>query len=456
MQSAYVALVYVVLLALGLTAPFTFSLAYIWVDLSGPQNVSALLSTVPVSMICAVGAIGAFVVTLGSKPLHLTLTIWLTLVMAVWITLTTTWAVAPIAAWAKWDWAFKTVLFSAILPLIFTTRAQIEAFLQTYVFSVAVVIVPYGIKTFVSGGGYGRALSVGAYDSGIAESSTLAAISIMCIPILSALRRHSILLPWPHVRNAIYWGYIGICLFTAVGTYARTGLIAMIVLAIIGILRSKRKMVAIVLLSLVVAIGVSLTADGWRERMSTVETYDTEGSALGRILVWKWTLDFAIDNPLGGGFNSYLTNTITFPPAPGQTEGVVIHGKAFHNIFIEVLGEHGWFGLAIFVAIIGSSALQLWQTSRRAKRDKRLAWCGDMATALLASLIILTVSGNFVGIAFQPTFWYLFAVSSSVATYARGVARSEAVAPAEDDPAATRLAANVPPGRGRRAVSAWP
>lgn len=453
MQAAYVALIYATLMVLGFAAPFTFSLAYVWVDLSRPQNISGLLSTIPVAMICGVLAIGAFVMTLGSTKLRITPTIWLTLLMAVWVSLTTTWAVAPISAWVKWDWAFKTVLFSAILPLIFTTRVQIEAFLQTYMFSIGVLIIPYGIKTFLSGGGYGRALSVGSYDAGIAESSTLSAVAVMCIPILSALRKRSVLLPIPQARNVIYWGYIALCLLTAIGTFARTGLVAMIVLAIISIVRSRRKMLSIILLSLVIAIGASFTEDSWRERMSTVETYDTEGSALGRILVWQWTLGFAADHPLGGGFNSYLVDVITFPPVPGRSEGVVVRGKAFHNIFIEVLGEHGWPGLAIFVALFVLSGWQLWMTMRRAKRDPRLAWCGEFASAALTGLIILAVAGNFIGIAFQPMIWYFFAISSSLATFARRATAEEAEP--EADPAPSLVAAPAP-ARRRRAISAWP
>ena len=91
----------------------------------------------------------------------------------------------------------------------------------------------------------------------------------------------------------------------------------------------------------------------WADRMSTITQYNTEGSSLGRILVWEWTLHFVQSHPFGGGFNAYVVDTITFPALDDVGAPIVIHGKAFHSMYFEALGEHGWPGLGLLLGLAG-------------------------------------------------------------------------------------------------------
>ena len=49
------------------------------------------------------------------------------------------------------------------------SRIQIEAFAQTYVLSLAANFVPFGVKTFISGGGYGTNLGLEQGNAGLSE-----------------------------------------------------------------------------------------------------------------------------------------------------------------------------------------------------------------------------------------------------------------------------------------------
>src|SRR5205085_10885992 len=133
-------------------------------------------------LIMAVGAICSYALLDWRSLPRLTLATLLTVMLAFWVTLTTTWALSPIAAWEKWDWAFKTIVFSALLPLFFRSRIQIESFIQLYVASLLVHFGPVGLKTLLSGGGYGRSLGIVGGNSGLAEGATLATICAMLIP----------------------------------------------------------------------------------------------------------------------------------------------------------------------------------------------------------------------------------------------------------------------------------
>ena len=407
MSDIYFVLVYVALLGAGIAAPFALTLGYVWVDLSYPQFLSTYLAGVPVALVMGGAAIvGYLLADRGPAPASKLITI-LTLSMAIWVTLTSTWAVAPAdAAWDKWNWAFKTILFSAFIPYSIRSRTRIEAFLSVFAFAVAVHLIPGAIKTLLGGTGYSRAFGIIRSNSGILESSTLATIAVMLIPVLLSLQRHSmLLLPWPRLHRIVYSGYAILCAVAAVGTFARTAIVGFGALAAGGLVRSQHRIAAFILLVIALLGAIYLAPGEWHGRMETIDTYGEDTSALRRILVWKWTIEFAAVHPFGGGFNAFFVDQITLP------DGSVAHGVAYHNAFIEVLGEHGWIGLALFVSLCLLTIWNLWRVQRQTLAIKECSWLNDLAGALLVSFFVLVGCANFIGIAFQPLFWYWFAIS---------------------------------------------
>jgi probable O-glycosylation ligase (exosortase A-associated) len=235
------------------------------------------------------------------------------------------------------------------------------------------------------------------------------------VPILLYLSKHAILVPrWRIVRLG-YLGLAGLALVASIGTHQRSGLIGIVVLAAALWLRTKHKVLVGAACILGAVTLLYAASDSWTQRMGTIDDYNSEASARGRILVWQWTLGFVADHPLGGGFNSFVVNEIRTPGDATNPEGSVIHGKAFHSIYFETLGEHGWIGLGLFLAINIATLLSLQRVIRRSRGSETMAWCGDLAAALQVSLLVLLASGAFIGIAFQPMFWYLFAAAGCLA-----------------------------------------
>ncbi len=311
------------------------------------------------------------------------------------------------------------LLFSAFLPYIIRSRVQIEAMLQVFALSLAVMFVPFGLKTLISGGGYGVQLGVTSGNSGLNEGSTLAAVCLMLVPILLFLRQHRLLLPRALWVDAMFLALIGLAIAAAVGTYERTALVGLAVVGVFCWARSRHKIAFGLACAVVLAVLAFGTSSGWNARISTVDQFQQESSALGRILVWRWTLGFVGTHPLGGGFDSYTVDTITFPPPPDGGEPLVRHGIAFHSIYFEVLGEHGWPGLFLFLGLFVVGLLTLQGVVRRTRRVPHLAWCRDLAVALQASLLTLATCGAFIGIAFQPTLYYMFAATTCLREYVR-------------------------------------
>nr|WP_294517403.1 putative O-glycosylation ligase, exosortase A system-associated [uncultured Rhodopila sp.] len=417
MRSVWLLSLYLAFIVMGASAPFVTTLGYVWVDTFRPQEVAYLiLNQIPVALIMGIAAVGSYMVLDRRSPPRFSLETGLVVLMALWVTLTLTWAEVPDAAWGKWSTVFKTLIFAAFVPYVIRSRIQIEAFAQTYVLSLAANFIPFGIKTMISGGGYGSNLGLQQGNSGLSEGGLLSTVCLMAVPLAIYLSNYSLLIPRLKLSGWGYRGIAGLAIMTAIGTYERSALIGLIALGAIMWVRSKNKFV-FGLAGLVVAGAVAFTtSSAWNQRISTIGSFQTENSAYVRILVWKWTLDYTSRNPLGGGFQAYLIDHVDVP-GTAESPGFTQFGRAFHSIYFEVLGEHGYPGLFMFLLIAGSMLVKLHRLSKKASAYPELDWVVSLSGALQGGLAVFLTAGAFVGIAFQPMFWYFVAMGISLNAY---------------------------------------
>jgi putative inorganic carbon (hco3(-)) transporter len=415
-----VGLLYLAFLVLGTTTPFALVLGYVWVDAFVPQDIgSMVLGGVPVALIMGAAAVLFYIFADRESPPRIRWTTVLTVLMAGWCSVTLLWAVAPAAAIDKWDWAFKTVLFSAFIPYVIRSRVQIEAFILVYIFASLIQILPVGVKQAISGGYYGAQHGLIEGNSGLTESSTLAGVCLMLLPWALWAGRHALMVPNARLRRL---GGIGLALtylITAVGTFARTGLVGMAVLGVLMFIESRRKFITILAIIPIIAGLVMFSQKSWTQRMDTIANYQQDDSAMTRIEVWKWTLRFAASHPLGGGFNSFFINEIHLPSLESGQPPRVEYGRAFHNSYMEVLGEQGYPGLAVFVTLVIGTLISLRRTARRCRGNPELAWCADLCKSLSVGLLVWVPCSMFVGDAFQPFYWYNFALGACLSEYVR-------------------------------------
>ncbi len=179
-------------------------------------------------MIMAIAALGGYLLVDRRSPPPLTLQTVLQISMAVWVSLTLIWAQVPDAAWVKWDWAFKTIAFATFIPYVIRSKVQIEAFAQTYVFSLAANFVPFGLKVLKSGGGYGVNLGLQSGNSGLAEGGLLSTCCLMAVPLAFYLAAHSQLIPKLKILPLAYWAIAILSIVTAIGTYERSALLGLV------------------------------------------------------------------------------------------------------------------------------------------------------------------------------------------------------------------------------------
>ncbi|HEY0185206.1 MAG TPA: putative O-glycosylation ligase, exosortase A system-associated [Rhodopila sp.] len=417
LRSIWLLFVYVSFLGLSVPAPFVATLGYVWVDTFQPQLVAfVVLNELPVAMIMGIVAVGSYVLLDRRSPPPISIEAALLVSMVIWVSLTLIWAQAPDEAWIKWDVVSKTLAFAAFVPFVIRSRVQIEAFAQTYVLSLAANFVPFGLKVLISGGGYGRNLGLQAGNTGLSEGGLLSTSCLMAVPLAIFLASHTRLVPKSKLVSLGYWTIAGLAVVTAVGTYERSALVGLVILAAYMWIRSRHKVAFGAVVAAAACVMLYSASTAWNSRISTIGDPDMESSAYVRILVWKWTLGFVAEHPFGGGFQSYLINHVDVPGSATQAAHIEF-GRAFHSIYFEVLGEHGYPGLAIFLALAGLMFFRLRRVSRQARAYPELQWVADLSDALQSGMAVFLTAGAFVGIAFQPMFWYFIALSISLSAY---------------------------------------
>ncbi len=436
---------------LGLRQPYVALCGVIWIDLYKPQLLSmSFLADRPLSLIMT--AVFALSMLLNIEKLRWPKHKLYTLIFAAfmgWITLTTYFAQFQAEAWFKWDAAFKTMLLAYFIPFALAKREHLELFLWTLVSTMGFFFFVAGVKSLFGGGGYG--ISLISDNPGIMwnEGSTLAAQAIAALPLLYYAGKHSLLKQRFPQLGLIMLGLGVAAVLVLVGTQARTGLITLFALILFTLMYSRSRGTIIAVCILAPLFAMPFMPQEWTERMTTMKNSQQESSAQGRVVVWRWTVDFANEHPvLGGGFYAYLANAGQLKNYAHEGEVVIDNpaGKAFHNIFFEVLGEHGYVGLAMYVVIVFHALLVGRRTYRRAENPE---WLKSMALCTFVSTAVYCIGGLFIGIAFYPWLYYMYGLTvalsgANVAASAGAASESATGNQARKRPALPRAPASTP------------
>jgi len=431
MQSLFLSAVFAVLMGAGFFAPFAAALGFVWVDIVRPQQLAwSIINDKPLSFIAAIATLVLFFGKDRKSPPRFDPILLLIVLFTLWATTTTFMSDFQSQAWGKWDWASKVLIFAVLIPYLFRSRVQIEAFLLILVFSASTILFSAGVKTILGGGGYGTLAVMGTGNTGLSESSTLAVVCVMLIPLIMFLMRYTIIFPRNLLTRGLFLAIIVMALAAVVGTTARTGIIAVAVMCLLSMLQSKKKMwwIAGLAIAAVVILNLDLSETRWGSRMSTIETYNADSSAMGRIKVWEWTIGYVGDHPLGGGFDAYLHNRILGVSTEGVTQYLPegqLGGKAFHSIYFEVLGEQGIPGFAMYFMMVGLALFKLTRLKRTWRDDPGMGWVSGLANAMLTSIVVILAGGSFVGIAYQPYMFYMLSLTVALDQYAVRVMRDQ-------------------------------
>lgn len=368
------------------------------------------------------------------KQLPLTPLVVLTLLFALWVTFTSFFALAPSPdVWAKWTLILK-ILFMCLVGFALTTTKER---VNQLIWAVALTLGVWGVKGAVWSLLHGGA-GIHGPDGGPLSDNNDFGLGLVLIPPL--LFYH-----WQLSTNRLLRNGLLVLVFfvtlAIVFTYSRGALVGLCAMATVFWLRSRAKL-ATGLLILLAAVSIySFAPKEWFGRMETIQTYEADQSAMSRINLWKISLRIAELHPVtGGGFRVTYWPAITNKMLIGTDLPKLRIPRAPHSIYFEVLSEHGWIGLALFLMIGVYSWLNCSWLIRSSRRRPDLAWANTLGRTGQPVLVGYAAAGAFASQAYLDEYWCVIFILEA----ARRLVAKEIANPAGFIPTTASIVQRVP------------
>lgn len=371
-----------------------------WFSLMNPHRLTwGFAYTLPFAQIIGLTTIVSFL--LGKKENRLK--VWapetlVLIVLIIWISITTIFAVNKTGATEELSRFLKIQVFIFLTIALISDKEKLNGLIWVIVASIGFYGVKGGIFTIATGG---SARVWGPSGSFIAGNNELALAMLMTIPLMRYLQLNT---ENKHLRLVLL-GAMLLTTFSVLGSQSRGAFLGIMMIGLFFWWKSPHKIGSTILVGIVTAIILIFMPQSWWDRMNTIETYQEDASAMGRINAWWVAFHTANDSITGGGANMFIPIMFEkYAPVPWDVHDV-------HSIYFEMLGEQGWPGLALFLSLILLTWIRCNKIALLSKNRPELKWAKDLALMLQVSLIAYATAGAFLGLAYYDYFYDLVAIS---------------------------------------------
>lgn len=393
----------VILIVFG-AVPFIFTKPHIgayvwaWIGFMNPHRLTwGVAHNFPFALLIA-GAtlIGIFVTKEARKfPGGALTTVWIMLVL--WMCFTTLFALIPERAYDEWLRMFKIQVMTFVTILLVQKRERLHILVWVVAMSLAFYGIKGGVFSALTGGRY---MVWGPEGTFISGNNSLALALVMTLPLLRYLQMTT-------VNRWVKWGLtgaMGLCALSILSSYSRGAFLALSAMAMFLTIKSRKRGMIIVGIIIAIPILYQFMPEKWFDRMETIQTYEEDRSAMGRINAWWFAFNIAKANPItGGGFNTFDPELFKrYAPNPDDFHDA-------HSIYFEMLGEHGFIGLLIFLSLGVTAFFTGGSILRKVKDRPDLKWAYDLASMVQVSLIGYAIGGAFLGLAYFDLYYTLIA-----------------------------------------------
>jgi probable O-glycosylation ligase (exosortase A-associated) len=402
------------MLPVFLFRPWVGLLAWAWIGYMNPHRLTwDFAFNLPFAMLVAIPTMLGFLFTRERRPFLWTRETVLLLILWGWFTVTSIFSVYPDAAWAKWNEVSKILLMAMLTVPLFQDRERLRLLLLVIACSLGFYGLKGGIFALMTGGQY---MVLGPPNSFFADNTELSLALTMSAPISLYLAKEE---TDRRRRLALY----ALFFFTVVAvpfTYSRAGILGLAVVLIVLFASARRRVLMIPIVVVGLFAFVWFAPERWFNRVETLQDYQADQSAQLRLMSWRVGVAIASERPvLGGGFRVFIhreTYDMYLPEFP------LSYGADAHSVYFGLLGEHGWVGLGLYLALVGCTLSSLQKLRRL--RIAELAWISQYARMLQASLLAFLVTGAFLSVAYFDLVYQLI----MVAVILKGLARQHVAA----------------------------
>ena len=401
MKAILLAIVIFSFVPAALFMPYVGILGWSWISFMNPhREVYGFGYNMPWNLIIAVATMAALFFSRERKIPPANQTTVLLVVFAAWFTFTTWQAPFPDVSWPLWNRNIKTILLALMVVTIMTRKSRIQAL----IWIIAISLGYYGAKgavMLVAGGNPEN--FVGARQSMIADNNHLAAALVMTLPLLNYLRISS---RWPAIRLVLL-AVMVLLVMAVIASFSRGGLVGLVAMMTFLWLKSRQRIRIGLLLAMLAIPAFYLVPESWVERMQTIENAEEDKSFQGRLNSWEVAWKVARERIAGVGFDGPQQPPIYYRYVP-----MAPRTFAAHSIYFQVLGEHGFIGLILFLLVFFTGWRNAADVIRRTRGDPGWLWAHDLARMIQVSLIGYGVAGAALSLAYYDVPYVLVAITA--------------------------------------------
>jgi probable O-glycosylation ligase (exosortase A-associated) len=287
------------------------------------------------------------------------------------------------------------------VALFSTTLISTAERLRVLVWVIAMSFGFYGVKVGLSGVLSGGNLQVLRGPGGMLEDNNDFSLALcMALPLLihiGSSEKRAVL------RRGV-WLMVPLTMLTVIMTHSRGGFLSLV--ACMGVLtwRSRNRVAGFSLAFVAAIVAILVVPQSYIDRIKSIEHYEQDGSAMGRLAAWTVAVKMASAHPvLGVGFTNFRRHYHEYSQ-PGEFVRVA------HNSYLQVWAETGTLCLALYLFLIFYTVWRLWLLRREARRYFNTSWILNYTTMFEASFIAFAVGGTFLNRAAFDLFYHFVGI----------------------------------------------
>jgi putative inorganic carbon (HCO3(-)) transporter len=371
----------------GLLHPWLGILGWTWLSIMNPHAYSWRLTSMPVAALMAIAVLLGVLFTRDRRQFFATRETTVLMMFMAWMCVTLPFSFDFDQSFPLWSRVMKIDLMVLVAMVVLYSKKHITMLAWVLAVSLGFYGVKGGLFTLATGGNYRVWGPEGSYING---NNEVALALVMIIPVMRFLQL-TVESVW--VKRGLTVSML-LCAAAALGSQSRGALLAIVAMAVVLWWRSDKKAAGALVLVVAGVALLSFMPEQWWARMDTINDYQQDTSATGRINAWWMAWNLAKANFLGGGFMvSKAALFALYAPNP-----LAVH--AAHSIYFMVLGEHGFVGLFLFLLLW----FFVWRSAGRlrveGKKLEQTLWLSHLGAMCQVSLAGYAVGGAFLSLSY--------------------------------------------------------
>ena len=306
---------------------------------------------------------------------------------AVWMTLSWVVGMDISGDYSLWNTVIKIYFMSFMALVLLHTKHHIMAFIWVTAGSLALIGAKGGLFTILHGGAFHVRGPEGSF---IEENNALGLALIMTIPLLYFLY----LQITKKLAKQLLLLVIVLCAASAFGSQSRGAFLAFAAMGAMFWWRSPKKVHTAILIAFVILVILPIMPETWWARMYSIGDYQEDNSAQGRLHGWLVATEVAKHYLFGTGMS--YQHQILFSLYGNGNSGVI----AAHSIYFQILGNHGFIGLFIFIGIWITTYQYAGWLRKNAAAIPEARWTADLGAMVQVGLVGYLVGGAFLSLAY--------------------------------------------------------